>query len=51
MSSDKLSNIREPLSEVHFDLKTKDGQEHISLELNKEELKMLIDKMEAANKV
>ena len=51
MSSDKLANIREPLSEIHFELKNKEGQEHVSLELNKEELKMLIDKMEAANKV
>jgi len=50
MSSDKLANIREPLSEIHFELKNKEGQEHVSLELNKEELKMLIDKMEAANK-
>ena len=51
MSSDKLANIKEPLSEVHFELKTTGGQEQVSLELDKEELKMLIDKMEAANKV
>lgn len=51
MSSDKLANIREPLSEVHFELKTGEGLQNVSLELDKEELKMLIDKMEAANKV
>ena len=51
MSSDKLANIKEPLSELHFELKTTEGEEQVSLELDKEELKMLIDKMEAANKV
>ena len=51
MSSDKLANIREPLSEIHFELKTEEGIKNVSLELDKEELKMLIDKMEAANKV
>ena len=51
MGSDKLANIREPLSEIHFELKTGHGKKNTSLELGKEELKMLIEKMEAANKV
>ncbi len=51
MSSDKLANIREPLTDVNFELQTEDGSVPISLELDKDELKSVIDKLEAANKV
>eukprot|EP00112_Aurelia_sp_Birch-Aquarium-sp1_P013987 Seg2995.4 transcript_id=Seg2995.4/GoldUCD/mRNA.D3Y31 product="COMM domain-containing protein 8" protein_id=Seg2995.4/GoldUCD/D3Y31 len=51
MSSDKLASIREPLANVDFELDTEDGRKTVALEMSKGELKMLIDKLEAANKV
>ena len=51
MSSDKLSNIKEPIASLDFDLETENGPKSLSLELSKDELKSVIDKLEAANKV
>ena len=51
MSSDKLSNIKQPLAAVSFELQNEDNNVPVSLELDKEELKMVIEKLEAANKV
>lgn len=51
MSSDKLANIKEPLAIVEFDLQTSDGKKTAALEMNKSELKMFLDSLEAANKV
>ena len=51
MSSDKLASIREPLASVDFQLDTEEGRKTVALEMSKGELKMLIDKLEAANKV
>ncbi len=51
MSSDKLANIREPLADVNFELQNEDQTKAVSIELDKDELKLVIDKLEAANKV
>ncbi|XP_065058387.1 COMM domain-containing protein 8-like [Rhopilema esculentum] len=51
MSSDKLANVREPMADVDFQLQTEDGRRQVSLELNKEEMKTLINHLESANKV
>eukprot|EP00794_Sanderia_malayensis_P007442 gene7442-8264_t len=50
MSSDKLANIREPLVDLRFELQAEDQTGSFSVELDKEELKLVIDKLEAANK-
>ena len=50
MSSDKLASIREPLASIDLDLITENGPKTFSLELDKSELKALIESLEAANK-
>ena len=50
MSSDKLSNIKEPLMTLNLELETEDGIKSHLLEMNLSELKMLIESLEAANK-
>ena len=51
MSSDKLASVREPMADVDFQLQTEVGRRQVSLELNKEEMKTLINHLESANKV
>ena len=50
MSSDKVSNIKEPLVTVNFELETEEGMKKHLLEMNTSELKTFIDSLEAANK-
>ena len=51
MSSDKLANIKEPIALVELDLNTSNGRKTTILEMNKDELKLFLDSLEAANKV
>jgi len=50
MSSDKITNIRQPLCTVEFELETENGRTMKSIEMDKEELKKFMNALEAANK-
>ena len=51
MSSDRLANIRQPVASVDFHIANQSGNEHIALELNKQELKKLINFLRKRHKV
>ena len=51
MSSDKMSGIMEPLVSVDFDVKSNQGKQLTTVELNKKDLQTVITSLEAANRV
>jgi len=51
LAGDKLASIQQPLVTVAMDLTSGDVTSPTSIEMNKEELKMLITSLEAASKV
>ena len=51
MSSDKISSVQEPVVSVDISVTGSSGKQLVSVELSREELKNLINSLEAANKV
>ena len=52
MSSDKLSNIHQPVVAVNFTIESCDGRDQNQMvEMSKDELKRFLTSIEAANKV
>ena len=51
MSSDKLANVRKPVVSLDLALATNSGSQKVALELDKDELKQMIQSLESANRV
>ena len=51
VSSDKISSVQDPLVDVTLDLVEGEDNKTLSVEMNSDELKQLIQSLEAANKV
>ena len=51
MSSDKLSNVQEPLCALNLDIQNENGSKIVNLDLSKDELKDLINSLENASRV
>lgn len=50
MSSDKVSNIKDPMVTLYLYLETENGKKKHVIEMNQSELKLFIESLEGANK-